>query len=623
MLASATPTSYEPPPLVANPVEHVDTLIGTGSGGKSVGEINNFPGPSVPFGMVQYSPDTVDNYAGYSHSNKRATGFSMTHASVGCPAFGDISMLPTTRPVGSQPWDANEEIAHDKHERGVPGYYAVRLPSAGVTAELTATNRTGVGRFHYPRDRAARFFVRSGGSLGGNSADKIQIGGDNTTITGSATSGGFCGKNNVYTVYFVMKFNKPFTSFGTWDGFSVFPNGRSAYSSYQGSSGGYVEFPAGTDIEVRTALSYVDVDGARKNLDEAAAGFDDIRAAASKEWNAALSRIKIAGYTEDDIVTFYSALYHALLNPNTFNDVDGRYIGFDGQIHTIAAGHTQYANYSDWDTYRGVAALQGMVFPREASDMAQSLVNDAEQSGSYPRWALANTATAEMTGDSVVALIANFYAFGAQDFDVHRALHFMLDAATEGGVGRNGYVERPKIETYLRRGYLPLPTTSCHGSFPAASISLEWSVDDFAISQFAAALDDSKTAGAIPGPGTVLAEPVQSHHAFDSAAQWARLLSRWSGGGAARGRLLQPGRIRRGQRRAIRLVRAAEHRRPGDRARWPASGGRPARQVHLAAQRRPREAVPVGRQRAHFPGAVAVQLHRPTVEDTGLGRPGA
>ena len=131
--------------------------------------------------------------------------------------------------------------------------------------------------------------------------------------------------------------------------------------------------------------------------------------------------------------------------------------------------------------------------------MAQSLVNDAEQSGSFPRWALANTATAEMTGDSVVPLIANFYAFGAKDFDVHRALHFMLDAAKEGGIGRHGYVERPEIETYLRRGYLPLPSTSCHGSFPAASISLEWSVDDFAISQFASALGDSETAGEFEG----------------------------------------------------------------------------------------------------------------------------
>ena len=595
MLVSATPTSYEPPPLVANPVEHVDTLIGTGSGGKSVGEINNFPGPSVPFGMVQYSPDTVDNYAGYSHSNKRATGFSMTHASVGCPAFGDISMLPTTSPVGSEPWDANEEIAHDEDERGVPGYYTVRLPSAGVTAELTATNRTGVGRFHYPSDRAARFFVRSGGSLGGNSADKIQISEDNTTITGSATSGGFCGKNNVYTVYFVMKFNKPFTSFGTWDGFSVFPNGRSAYSSYQGASGGYVEFPAGTELEVRTALSYVDVDGARKNLDEAASGFDDIRAAASKEWNTALSRIRIAGYTEDDIVTFYSALYHALLNPNTFNDVDGRYIGFDGEIHTIAAGHTQYDNYSDWDTYRGVAALQGMVFPREASDMAQSLVNDAEQSGSYPRWALANTATAEMTGDSVVALIANFYAFGAKDFDVHRALHFMLDAATEGRCGpqrlRGAAADRDLSTTRLPAAADDVVPRLCPRGVDLAGV-VGRRLRHLPIRRRARRFQDC---GSIPGPGTVLAEPVQSHHAFDSAAQCARLLSRGSGGGAARGRLFQPGRIRRGQRRAIRLVRTAEHRRPGDRARWPTGGGRPARQVHLAAQRGPRGAVPVGR----------------------------
>jgi len=495
MLVSAAPTSYDPPPMVANPVEHVDTLIGTGNGGKTVGEINQFPGPTVPFGMVQYSPDTVGNYAGYSHSNNQSTGFSMTHASVGCPAFGDISMLPTTSPVGDEPWDASEEIAHDRSEKGVPGYYTVHFPSTGVIAELTATNRTGVGRFHYPSDRAARFFIRTGGSLGGTSAANIAISHDNTTITGSATSGGFCGKNNVYTVYFAMKFSQPFTSYGTWDGFTVYPNGRSAYSSYQGDSGGYVEFPAGANLEVRTALSYVGIDGARKNLDEAASGFDDIRAAASKQWNDALSRIRVAGYTHDDIVTFYSALYHSLLNPNTFNDIDGRYIGFDNAVHDVPPGHTQYANYSDWDTYRGVAALQAMVFPREASDMAQSLVNDAEQSGSFPRWALANTATAEMTGDSVVPLIANFYAFGAKDFDTERALHFMLDAATEGGVGRNGYVERPAIGTYLKRGYLPLPSSSsCRNSFPAASISLEWSVDDFAISQFAAALGDSDIA---------------------------------------------------------------------------------------------------------------------------------
>src|SRR6201984_1026766 len=121
MLASAVPTSYDPPAVVANPVDHVDTLIGTGTGGETVGEINDFPGASVPFGMVQYSPDTVGNYAGYNYENSRSTGFSMTHASVGCAAFGDISMLPTTTPMGAQPWNAWERIAHDDTEQGVPG----------------------------------------------------------------------------------------------------------------------------------------------------------------------------------------------------------------------------------------------------------------------------------------------------------------------------------------------------------------------------------------------------------------------------------------------------------------------------------------------------------------------
>jgi predicted alpha-1,2-mannosidase len=497
MLARATPTAYDAPKFVVNPVHHVDTLIGTGTGGQTVGEINNFPGASVPFGMVQYSPDTVDNYAGYDHANGQATGFSMTHASVGCAAFGDISMLPTTTPIGPEPWDASEQIAHDHTEAGVPGYYTVRFPATGVTAELTATTRTGVGRFSYPRnDKPARLYVRSGGSLAGNSAASIEIGADNTTITGSATSGGFCGKDNVYTVYFVMKLSQPFKSYGTWDGYSVSAGARRAYSSYTGSSGGYVEYPAGSVLEVQTALSYVSVDGARANLvAEGGARFDDVRAAASTRWSRTLSRIAVAGADADEVETFYTALYHSLLHPNTFNDVDGRYIGFDRDIHTVADGHTQYANFSDWDTYRGVAALHGLLFPEQASDMAQSLVNDAQQSGAFPRWALANAATAEMTGDSVVPLIVNLYAFGGKRFDTKAALHYMVNAATQGGVGRNGYVERPAIATYLRRGYLPLTTPSCvDGSIPSASITLEWSVDDFAISQFADALGDSAAA---------------------------------------------------------------------------------------------------------------------------------
>src|ERR1700761_3934371 len=184
-IAAAPPVAYDgPPALVADPVNHVATLIGTGTGGETVGEINNFPGATVPFGMVQYSPDTVDNYAGYSYDNPRASGFSMTHASVGCAAFGDISMLPTNG-IGFQPWNSWERIAHDDSEQGVPGYYTVRFPNTGVKAELTATTHTGVGRFSYPRNgRPAVLQVRSGGSLAGNSRATIQLGEDNTTIPG-------------------------------------------------------------------------------------------------------------------------------------------------------------------------------------------------------------------------------------------------------------------------------------------------------------------------------------------------------------------------------------------------------------------------------------------------------
>ncbi|MGZ4582833.1 MAG: GH92 family glycosyl hydrolase [Mycobacterium sp.] len=493
--AAAPPVAYDgEPELVANPAKHVDTLIGTGTGGETVGEINNFPGASVPFGMVQYSPDTVDDYAGYNYDNPRSTGFSMTHASVGCAAFGDISMLPTTAGIGAQPWNAWERIAHDDTEHGLPGYYTVRFPGTGVTSELTATTRTGLGRFSYPRNgRPALFHVRSGASLAGNTRAAMQIGEDNTTITGWATSGGFCGKPNTYTVYFAMKFSQPFTSYGAWDGSAVYPRARSVISPY---SGGYVSFPAGSKLEVRTAISYVSIDGAWANLAaEGAASFDDARAAAFSQWNAALSHITVAGRNADTVSTFYTSLYRSLLHPNTFNDADGSYIGFDGAVHTVANGHTQYANFSDWDTYRCLAALQVLLFPERAGDMAQSLVNDAEQSGALPRWALANAATGEMSGDNVVPLIVNLYTFGGKDFDVKTALRYMVNAATNGGVGRNGYVERPGIATYLARGYAPQSLEFLTDQrISGASITLEWSVDDFAISRFADSLGDTTTA---------------------------------------------------------------------------------------------------------------------------------
>ena len=489
-LFATNPTTYDAALVTpTRPADYVNTLIGTGTGGQTVGEINNFPGPTVPFGMVQYSPDTVGNYAGYNHDNTRSTGFSMTHASVGCPGFGDISMLPTTR-LGTDPWNAAEDISHDATEIGAPGFYAVRFPATRIGTELTATTRVGVGRFSYPHNGLPAFLaVRAGASLGGTYAAHLQIGQDHLSISGSATTGGFCSKKNRYTVYFAMRFSQPFTGFGTWDGRTVTAESRSATTP---SSGGYVEFPAGAVVEVRTALSYVSVDGAINNLNaEAQAPFDEIHAAAAARWNTALSRIQVTGSNRRDLTTFYSCLYRSLLHPNTFNDVDGRYIGFDRVVHAVAPGRVQFANFSDWDTYRSLAALQATLFPREAADMAQSLVNDADQSGALPRWALANSATAEMSGDSVVPLIVNLYLWGGRDFDTAKALRYMIKGATKEAAGGDGYVERPGIVDYQSRGYAQEPA---NGGYPGASITLEWSIDDFAISRFAAALGETATA---------------------------------------------------------------------------------------------------------------------------------
>ncbi|GFG73256.1 hypothetical protein MBOT_06210 [Mycobacterium botniense] len=385
-----------------------------------------------------------------------------------------------------------------------------------------------------------------------------------------------------------------------------------------------MEFAPGSVLEVRTALSSVSVDGARANLAaEGGAGFDAVRAAASSAWHAALSRSRVAAARGDQVKTFYTALYHSRLHPNTFHDADGAYLGFDGVVHTVARGHTQYANFSDWDTYRCLAALQALLFPQRASDMAQSLVNDAEQSGSLRRWALTNAASGEMTEDSVVPLIVNLYTFGAKDFDVKRALYYMLKAASDGGGERGGYVQRPGITTCLEHGYAPqtVPFRGDHG-IDGASITLEWSVDDFAIFRFVDALGEPVIAAEFHSRAqywrNVFNPPDRLHHAPQRRGDvraMAKIQRAHFGFGE--------GRIRRGHRRAVHLDGAAEHRRPGGRPRWTRRGGRAAGPLRHAAQRRPGRAVSVARQRTRLRGAVAVQLSRSTVEDAGDGGPGA
>ncbi|MBY8882080.1 GH92 family glycosyl hydrolase [Streptomyces sp. PLK6-54] len=474
--------------MVSDPASYVDPLIGTGRGGSTVGEINDFPGPATPFGMMQFSPDTAGSYAGYQYHGDRIRGFSMDHASVGCRAFGDVPILPVAGPVGDAPWKLTEHFTHTG-EQAEPGYYAVTLDDSGVRAELTAATRTGLASFTFPPGAGpAQLLVKAGGSLSVVKTADVRVVGDRE-VTGSVTTGNFCSKGNQYTVHYAITFDQPFTAHGTWDGTTVTAGGDSATAA---GAGAYLTFGDGGSRTVRAkvALSYVSAAGARANMAAEVPGWDldALHRQTRDQWTRALGEVRVASRDTGELKTFYTALYHSLLHPNTFNDADGRYIGFDGRIRTLPAGHAQYTNFSDWDTYRSLAPLQAMLFPRQAGDMAQSLVNDAQQSGWWPRWPLANSATGQMSGDNSVPLIADLYAYGARGFDLKRALTYLVKGATSVDPDPHAYHERPGIAEYAERGYMPDGDTARgdHGHV-GASETLEWAIDDFAISRLAAA----------------------------------------------------------------------------------------------------------------------------------------
>ena len=214
-------------------------------------------------------------------------------------------------------------------------------------------------------------------------------------------------------------------------------------------------------------------------------------------WRRALSTVQVGGGSAADLTTFYTALYHSMQFPSVFNDVDGRYMGFDDKVHQVPAGQTQYATFSDWDTYRALAPLQAMLFPKQAGDMANSLIRDAQQQGDWmPRWPLANVSTTgTMDGDNSVPLIANTVAFGGRNVNIADVLPIMLKGANHSQQLGWGWQERQCVEEYVQLGYAPNDACS-QGAHRRQGVSetLEWSTDDFAISQLAAAIGDKQTA---------------------------------------------------------------------------------------------------------------------------------
>ena len=530
--ASATPAlaaSSKTPAPVSNPAALVDPFVGTGSGGAVVGQVDTFPAADRPFGMIQWGPDTESrpDGGGYSSTDSTITGFSLTHVSgPGCQIGGDFPILPLTGAVPSNPDGASVPLDHSS-ETAHPGYYAVT--AGGVKTQIAVTDRTGVASFTYPATNQAQLLIKAADSAAGGSSATLQMHG-NTEISGSVTSGHFCGQPNSYTVYFAARFDRPFTATGTWGGSASSQAATTADSTHvsehgkqlapkpqlaagssadqQGSgvvAGGWLTFDTTHDpvVGMQVAVSYVSAQNAMSNLDAEAHSWDvnKVAAAATRAWNRQLSKISIAGGTPTAQAEFYTALYHASLSPSLFSDDNGQYLGFDDKVHTIAPGHPQYANFSGWDIYRSEVPLLATIDPSRAADMANSLLNDAAQGGSLPKWPAYNGYTGVMNGDAADPILADMYAFGARDFNAGAALTDMVNGADGNtAVGQGFYVERPNAAAYIAKGYVPNIGADSISPVPnGASETLEYALDDFSISRLARDLGQSPVADTFSG----------------------------------------------------------------------------------------------------------------------------
>ncbi|NJC71737.1 alpha-mannosidase [Planosporangium thailandense] len=486
--AAAQPNVRIGRPAMASVTPYINPFIGTDDsnspdpvGGGAGG--STYPGAVVPFGMVQFSPDTpTASPSGYRDRDRTIEEFSLTHFDgAGCPNNEDLGILPVTGDLGGSPganWTSYASGYTKANEAASPGYYRNRLDRYATTVELTATTRTGMAKLTYPNTTSARVLVNTSRSATGNRRGDLTING--SQLTGSVTAGGFCGSSKTYKIYFAIRFDRAPTGSGTWQGGAVSPGSASVSGV---DTGGYVTFDTSTNptVTMTVALSYVSAANATANLAAENPGFDftGVRAGADAAWNAALSRVQVSGGDPADLQKFYTALYHVMQSPNVASDINGQYMGFDNAVHT--AGHPVYQNYSGWDIYRSWAALMAFVAPDVMTDVVRSMVLDGQQGGLLPKWSQATNEDFIMTGDPGPIIVASAYAFGVRGFDTAAALALMRKSAAGGTT--QGKAIRGRESGYESKHFIA----------EDPSDSLEYSASDFAIAQFAHALGDTGT----------------------------------------------------------------------------------------------------------------------------------
>ena len=465
--ATAAPGARAVPDLA----QWVDPMIGTAPVGFVV------PGAVRPHGMVQVSPDTEGPfaYSGYLYTDQTIRGFSMVHLSgPGVPKAGDLPFMPTLGPVTSGSWIDYASQFNHATESAAPGEYQVVLSESGTQVELTATDRVGLQRYTFPPSPQANVLVDV--SRGAEQNQSGQPFGQRTAavkVTGPREVSGWT--RGRYPVYFVAQFDRPFTGHGTWQNEQL--TAGSAQREGKGV-GAYVSFDTTTDRQVtaKIGISFVDVEGARANLtaevpqDQPGFGFDAVRTAAREAWNQQLSKIQVTGGPDVDRTTFYTALYHASLHPNVFNDVDGRYRGFDNQIRTVS-DRTHYANFASWDTYKAHNQLTAVISPDRYREMVLSQLDNYRTGGKIPRFGEQSIDAGHMSGDPAIPMLVDGFCRGVLD-DVPAA-----DVA-ELYTGMTELASRHRPADLVAKGYLP----------DQPGTTLEYGGADFALALMADAL---------------------------------------------------------------------------------------------------------------------------------------
>ncbi len=467
---------------------YVDPFIGTAYFG------HTFPGATLPFAMVQLSPDLYTQgwtYAsGYNYADNSIMGFSHRHLSgVGMTALGEVLLMPTVNikvqtVPGSRdnPDEGYRSRFCHSDELATPGYYSVLLRDYNVKAEMTVTKRVGLHRYTFPKTDDAHILIDLGHNLGKLSEEDSKIDIINNTLVQGYKS------SPQGTVYFVAEFNKPFTSYGTWNhGYKKPESAGDTMNPYKSGEQGteigvFVDYSTcdADQVLVKVAISTVSIEGAKKNLEKELSGwdFDEVRDDAHKIWADVLNKVNIDG-TEKQKKIFYTALYHSYLAQQISNDVDGKYYGMDGKIYEVD-GYDFYPSFSAWDTYRSEHPLMTILEPAHTNDMIQSVVDKTKHYGWLPAQHFNNIFRASMVGDHLVPVIADAYMKGIRDYDINYLYKMIRRKAVETSPEHMEDATRPGLDYFVKLGYIPADRET-----ESVAATLEMAYDDWCIAQLA------------------------------------------------------------------------------------------------------------------------------------------